>query len=168
MPRDPARPRPDLPPTPGDQRLALAGWLGVIAHFTVVLLAYGELPERIPLHFDLFGMPDRYGDKVHIWWLVGLGLLLQVGSYWAARHPHTFNYPRRITHENARRQYRNAIRMVRAVTAVTVWAFVYITSATVRVALGQQDGLGAWFTPLFLLAVFGTLAVFAYRAVRDT
>lgn len=35
----------------------------VILNFIVLIIRYQSLPERIPLHYDLYGVPDRWGVK---------------------------------------------------------------------------------------------------------
>ncbi len=62
-----------------DRRLAAAqitvltvAWLAFALY---VVSVYPSLPEIIPVHFGLDGVPNRYGSKVEMLWLVGLSAL---------------------------------------------------------------------------------------------
>jgi hypothetical protein len=37
---------------------------------------YGELPARVPIHFGISGVADRYGPRPAVWLLVGVQLLI--------------------------------------------------------------------------------------------
>ena len=62
-----------------DRRLAAAqitiltvAWLAFVIY---VVSIYPSLPEIIPVHFGLDGVPNRFGSKVEMLWLVGLSAL---------------------------------------------------------------------------------------------
>ena len=78
-----------------------------------------------------------------------------------------FNYPQQITKENAERLYTVGTGMIRTINALVTWVFVYITYSTIQTALGNQDGLGVWFTPLFMIMMFGTTMFFLYKSMRE-
>ena len=42
-----------------------------------------------------------------------------------------------------------------------------MTYSTIQTALGNQDGLGVWFTPLFMIMMFGTTMFFLYKSMRE-
>ena len=52
--------------------------------FFYLASCYGDLPDRIPIHFDLFGNPDGYGPKWILWLLLGLliPLVVAVTARW--------------------------------------------------------------------------------------
>lgn len=60
-----------------------------------------EMPERIPVHFDLSGNVDRWGSKGTMWWafsalaIVGTGLMYGVARL-SHRYPRLVNLPRKI------------------------------------------------------------------------
>jgi len=91
-----------------------------------------------------------------------LYMLLTVVS----RFPHTFNYPCKITQENAEVQYLLARYLLAFLKAEIIWVFVYIQWMTIQVALGKAAGLGLVFLPVFLVLIFGTIAVYFYKSYR--
>lgn len=69
------------------------------ALFAGSIMVYPRLPERIPMHFDLSGQPDRWEERSLIAWLLlpvvatGTALLLDVGSRISVRNPQLWNVP---------------------------------------------------------------------------
>ncbi len=49
---------------------------------------------------------------------------------------------------------------IRIKNAIITCVFAYITYTILQTALGNQEGLGSLFTPVFLILVFGTLVYF--------
>lgn len=158
------RPVLDLPRSPSERAAEILAVLGILFSAFVLLQAWSDLPDRVPRHFGVSGEPDAWGSK---WWLVGplitmwflYGLLTIINRY-----PHIFNYPVRITEENAARQYRLARSLLSWLKAELVWVFTYIIWAGIRVAQGKAMGLGIVFLPLFLLTIFGTLGIYFWRS----
>ena len=71
----------------------------VTAHWVLAVLWYSRLSDRIPIHFNIQGEPDRWTNETFVAWfalpLVSLLLLLAlVGSSRLARKvPHLWNVP---------------------------------------------------------------------------
>jgi len=79
--------------------------LAIAASVQLVVRAWMDLPDRIPVHFGLNGQPDAWGGKgaLAIGPIVSLASVLLLAI--VNRSPHTFNYPVAVTPENAQRQY---------------------------------------------------------------
>lgn len=140
--------------------LTLLGFLGFI------LYSYPNLPDSVPSHFNGAGKPDDWSSKNSIWFLLAVGVFVYALLTIVSRFPHSFNFPGRITPENAMRQYTLAIRLLRVLKIVIVLLFFFISLSVVQVATGQSTGLGLWFLPVFLSAVFGPLIVYFIVAAR--
>ncbi len=72
--------------------LVALGFLGVLLLFGWLSFAYPGLPEQLPLHFDVVGMPDRVGPRAGLFALPIIGFLAwAVNSMWGvlvhARQP---------------------------------------------------------------------------------
>lgn len=124
------------------------------------------LPDEIPIHFDFKGDVNNYANKKTIFLLPLIGTVLAGFLTLLGRHPETFNYTVKITLENAERQYRNALLMMRVMRIVIVFVFMLIDWEVIQIALGQSEGLGVWFLPIFLIAVFAPIIYFAIRSKR--
>ena len=167
MNRRKKRPVLHVPPTRLDIAADVLAALGVV--FTILAVAYywHVLPDRIPTHFDITGSPDAWGPKSTLLLLPGVTALMYVLLTVACRFPHTFNYPVRITPENAQRQYRIALLVMRWFKVEIVGMLAYLEWAWIQVALGRTESLSAaWVMPVFvvvMIATAGLMMVLSYR-----
>jgi uncharacterized membrane protein len=117
---------------------------------------YSELPPRIPIHFNWQGRPDWWVGKVWVWMLPCVGVIL-------------YNMLGRINFTDSKETGRKAAelrliqRMMRWVRLFVMASFLYLTWGIIQTARGRWEGLGTYFVPLFLLALFSLLAFYARR-----
>jgi uncharacterized membrane protein len=158
------RPVLKLPLTGWEKGLEVLSVMGVVFTFILVYQSWGILPDRIPTHFGFAGQPDAWGNKASLFFLpimtVAMYLLLTIVS----RFPHTFNYPGKITKENAATQYLMARYLIAVLKVETIWLFAYIQWVTIEVALGKTTGLSNLFLPIFMIVMLGTIVVYFYKA----
>ncbi|MDH7444622.1 DUF1648 domain-containing protein [Aquimarina sp. 2201CG14-23] len=139
-------------------------FIGVSILVILPIYYFKELPEMIPTHFNGKGQPDAYNSKSMIWTLPVIGLVLCVGLYVLNRYPHVFNYPTKITIDNAVSYYRNATRLIRVLNLIIAWAFVFIMWKSIKVALKTSEGLGTWFLPVFIILMIGVIIYFVLKS----
>lgn len=158
------RPVLKLPLTGWENGLEVLSVMGVFFVFLLVYQSWGILPDRIPTHFGFTGQPDAWGNKEYLFFLpimtVAMYLLLTIVSMF----PHTFNYPVKITEENAVTQYLLARHLIVILKVETIWLFAYIQWVTIEVALGKAAGLSNLFLPIFIVVMVGTIVVYFYKA----
>jgi uncharacterized membrane protein len=135
--------------------------------WVMVVIGYNNLPESIPIHFNGSGDPDGYGDKNTLFLLPAIGTFLYFMLTMLNGKPHIFNYPVVISPENAEKQYRIAVRMMRAMKLSVLLVFCAIEYSSYRVAMGNQDGLGAWFIIFVFAVIFVPMIYFILKAFRD-
>ncbi len=143
-----------------DVFIEVIGLAFVIIMVVLPSIQYSSLPDEIPTHFGANGEADNYGDKGMIWLLPIIGVLMFIGMFMLNKYPHIFNYPSKITEENARRQYTNATKLIRILNTVIALVFAYITYSTINVANGKQSGLGTYFLIVFLVLIFVPIIYF--------
>ncbi|MGB5402651.1 MAG: DUF1648 domain-containing protein [Robiginitalea sp.] len=160
------RPKLKIKLEPIDKGIEWIGILGLVILTGLPIYFFDQLPETIPRHFGANGEPDAFSGKGIIWTLPIIGFTMFIGLYWLNKYPHIFNYPQKVTKENARRLYTTGTRMIRTLNALITWLFAYITYSTIQVALGNQSGLGTWFLPIFMISTLGTTAYFLYRSMK--
>jgi uncharacterized membrane protein len=144
--------------------------LGLLAWITCRAL-YGSnpLPQRIPTHFTAAGQPNAWGPPSSLWLLliVAMGLYLLISV--AALFPASFNFPVRSTALNRPRLEALTVRMMASVKAELACLFLYIQWSIIESARHGNTALSPAIMPLFLVAVFVTVAVHAlagFRAAR--
>ncbi|MBV5314103.1 MAG: DUF1648 domain-containing protein [Prolixibacteraceae bacterium] len=160
------RPRIKIERTSLDKVVDLAGWLVLAGLWLMILLNYADLPETIPTHFDAAGKADDYGSKSTIFMLPVIATILYAGMTRLNLFPHIFNFPTKITTENALGQYTNSTQMMRYVKLVIVFLFTIIVFKTMQTATGKSDGLGIWFLPLVLVLALAPFVVYLLRFYR--
>ena len=161
------RPRPVVPVSPVERVLDIAGAMFVLAAILVPLFSYQLLPKTIPSHFGFTGKPDAWGDVHLLFILPAFSLILFLVLTVMSRYPHLYNYPVRITEENAFRQYRLARMFIAVLKTVITAIFAWLEFQTIRVAEGKSGGLGEAFLPLFLVLIFGAVIVYFVKAFRS-
>lgn len=155
-------------------KLTLLDWIiELVALVSVILLLilpiyyYDILPDKIPRHFNAQGKPDAYGNKSSLWVLPVISVLLYLFMTIINRFAHTFNYPQKITAENAQKQYRMATRMIRIVKAIIGVGFPFISFRTIQIALGKRAHLGQGFTLLFVGSLGVVITYFLVKALKQ-
>lgn len=133
-----------------DKFWEILGWLILILFWIMTALNYSNFPNSIPTHFDFAGTPDGFGEKSTIFVLAVLSSVLFIGMTILNRFPHIFNYPTKITSENAERQYTIATRLIRYLKLIVVFTFSTIGLMTLLTTNNKLSGLGIWFLPLFI------------------
>ncbi len=160
------RPIVDVPRSPLERALTVLAAAILIASFTVVGWYWQRLPARVPMHFNGAGDIDGYGSKGSLVGFAAIFTAIFVVLSALERVPRIYNYPWRITPENAARQYRLARHLIVALKLLMSLLCLVVVAAVVSGALhGRAAG-----TDLFpaLLATFGAVVVVyfiaAYRA----
>ncbi len=160
------RPKIKIKLTQPDAFLEMLGWatLGVLWFLT--LYNYSSLPSTIPTHFNASGQIDNYGSKSTILILPIIGTVIFVGMTLINKIPHSFNYPRKITPENAEIQYTYATKMIRYLKLMILIVFssiVYITNLAVA---SKSDGAGIWFVPVIVGSIFMPVIYFIIKMIK--
>jgi uncharacterized membrane protein len=164
--RRPEQPRLEIPRTRLEINLEILA--AAIVIFLAIYLAavWSSIPERIPTHFGFSGQPDSWGSKYSLLLLIGVAAVLYLTLTVLQRFPHIYNYAFALTDANRRQQYLLARQLMTAMKAELAGVFTFIIYRTIQVALGQADNLTAYFLPVFLVLIFGTIIVYFVRAYR--
>lgn len=143
-----------------DRWIEMLAFLLLAANIGMAFFAYFKLPETIPTHFNLKGDVDAYGGKASIFIAPAIGFVLYLGMTWLNFYPEIFNYPVKITSENAARQYRKAVQLVRWLKVIVILTFFLITWSMFNSAVESSNQLQVWIIlsvvilPLLLMAVY--------------
>ncbi len=153
--------------------------LSMLAVWVLAVLAWPDLPARIPMHYDLGGQPDRWVDKSVLSWfgLPALGTLLGVVMglllpRWvmgmARRNSPWLNVPdkRRFAALPEAGRVRAVLPLVMGLTWIVLLLqvmFAWLVVGGARVASGEWATLPAW--PVLLpIAAIGLVVVVMFVA----
>lgn len=160
------QPKIKIETTSTDIIVEVLGW-GVLGFLWWLAASnYRILPDIIPIHYNIAGEIDDTGSKATILVLPLITTLLFIGLTILNRYPHIFNYPVKITEQNALRQYSNALMLIRVLKLVIVAVFTSIAWFMIRGASDRQVNLGIWFLPVFLALVMIPMGVYLRSAFR--
>lgn len=160
------RPKIALEQTPADRILEGLAAAGLVVLLALPAVYYSDLPDTIPTHFNAAGEADDSGSKLTIWLLPLIGLGLYGALTLINRQPQIFNYPVRITPENAERQYQLATRLIRVLKAGIMWMFVYLSWLIINAALSGRAAIGPVFLWIVLGGVSGIIGWYMWQAYR--
>jgi uncharacterized membrane protein len=154
-------------PSTADKLIEIAGWFLLLMIWLITIFAYKNLPGTIPTHFNIAGEADNYGASSTIFFMPVLGTVLFIGMTILNRFPHVFNYPVKITPDNALRQYTMATRLIRVLKFSILVLFILIISITASAALNNHPKLLIWFLPLTLAIVFIPLIFYIIKSFKE-
>lgn len=144
------------------------GWLLVGLMWILTFLYYEKLPDTIPVHYNIAGQIDGYGSKTSLLVLPAVATVLFVGLTILNRFPWIFNYPVKITADNAHRQYSMATGMIRYLKTTIVLVFGYLSYMTMRNSGVNSSGLSMWFLPIVLCLIFLPIVIYLIKAFRSS
>lgn len=132
--------------------------LALLGNIIYIIISFATLPEQIPVHFNLKGEADNWGNKAVILIMPIIALLPFTIVFALSRSPETYNYPFKITEENAPRIYPIAKLMMSVLNFSAMILFALISVEMVQTAHGNPFS-GIWLglaiaLPFIVLAIF--------------
>lgn len=148
----------------------------MLVAFYLVASNYAALPDRMPTHFNLNGIADRWGGRGTVWVLPAVGasayffLAAVTLAMAAVADPlKLVNLPRKskekLTQAQGEELRAFTLRALLAMRLVMSCLTTYMTYQTIQVGLGRSHALGALFYVL-LAAILSSAFVMAWKAVR--
>jgi uncharacterized membrane protein len=131
-----------------------------------VLMKYQSLPDIIPTHFGMNGMPDGFGDKSVLFLIPILVSLMVFFLNVMCLFPHKFNYMTVINTENAEWQYKKALRLLRYLQFFISLVFSYIVYQEIESAINKKSNLSFWFIPILLFGIMIPAVTTVYRSLQ--
>ena len=129
-----------------------------------IFFIWPSVPQRIPDHFGWSGMPDSWGSKGMFPTMLYVTLFIFILFSIFSRFPRAINFPIQINEDKSKLHLQLRFSMILWLKAELVLFTSYLGIQGIRVALGQSDGLGSYFILILLVVLFGTSAIFIYRA----
>jgi len=136
----------------------------VLAVVIVPLYYLNILPDNIPLHFDMKGNADNYGNKFTIFIISGISVILAISLWWIRRFPHLMNFPVQINEANAKVQYMLAMRFLNVVNILTTSIFLVIILLIANTALGNETDIYNVLLYINIALIFVSMLIYFLRA----
>lgn len=157
------QPEIDIKPTKTDRLFIRIGWVLVLLHFVVLFIFYFDLPNTMPTHFNLKGEADGFSSKNDLWILPILSLIIYfgVGKLITNMKPWHYNYPKKVTEQNAPYLYALSIRMLVWLNLCTVLTFLAVSIHSMLIALDVQSINLSW----LILCLLGFLTLYPFIVI---
>ena len=136
--------------------LSLAGVLLYLA------ITWSSIPQEVPGHYNAMGQIDRITGKASLIAIPIITWVMYMGITAVERFPQIWNTGVAVTEENKDRVYRVLKDILKTSKLIVVLAFSYLTINT-----ANAIPLSPWFTPVFLILIFGSLIIFAIKLVKN-
>ena len=158
-----ARPQIIIKLTRVDKALETLYLIILILLWVATIAGFSELPEQIPSHFNAAGEADDYSNRISIFMLPVVASIIYTGITLLNRYPHLFNYPAKVTVENARHLYTSATRFFRIIKLTVVIIFSAIVLLTYKAVFTKSEGIGAWFLPAILALILVPVLIYSLK-----
>jgi len=159
----PYRPILHLPKTKFEKIVNSIGLFIYGATILFLIVNWGNIPDKVPGHFNAAGEVDRWGSKYELITLPIIALLLFVIMSLVEKIPHLHNYPDRLNESNVVQFYTHSRKLLNLVKNILLVMFSSLSIQIVRVAQGAIDDIGIALMPIFLIVIFGTVGIGMYK-----
>lgn len=140
--------------------------LMLIAIWGLVIKNYASLPEFIPIHYNMAGKVDRFGDRNTIFALPILTTILYIGLTLLHLFPKQLKYQASMTIAKKQLLLITAMRMIRYLKLIVVLLFGYNLHETIQYSNRLTNGLGVWFLPLTIIVMCLPTIYFIFMAMK--
>ncbi|QAT39824.1 DUF1648 domain-containing protein [Clostridium sp. JN-9] len=130
----------------------------LLAMWVYLIQSWGNLPDKIPAHYDGAGVVDRWGNKSEVLVMPIMSSVLYILITILSFFPSIWNVPVTITPENREGVYINLKNMVILLKMEIIIAFAYITYSEIKAV-----PLGTLFSPIFLIIITITLVYYIMK-----
>ncbi|MGM8211875.1 DUF1648 domain-containing protein [Virgibacillus sp. W0430] len=148
------RPKIKIPKTRGEWFCDSIGYSLYIGSILFLAIIWTRLPETVPVHFNALGEVDRWGSRLELLILPGIGTFILALMQTLEKFPETHNYPKRFNKLNAKAFYLNSRKMVNQVKNICLVIFTLILFESVSIALGWGNGFGKLFLSIAIMSSF--------------
>lgn len=155
-----------IPMTKWERIFNIIGVTAYIISLIYLIFQLGNIPEKIPGHFNSKGEVDRWGSKYELFILPILSFFIFSIISLMEKAPNMYNYPKRLNEANAKQFYLNSRITINFIKNVILVIFSYLLFQIVQISLGKIDSLSFWFTPIVIVIIIGAIVVSIYRSSK--
>jgi len=131
--------------------------------FGYLIINWPSIPEKVPSHFNAFGVADAWSGKGTLLVVPFVCLALYSVLTIVSLFPAIWNMPVKVTPENYIPVYQSTRSMICYLKLVLVATFSYMF-----VCIAMSRPLGTIFLPLVLIVVFGIIALFIIKIAKSS
>lgn len=148
-------------PDATDKFLEVVSVVFLLSTVLIVSIAVPNLPDTVPVHFDMNGEPNRYGSKYFLWTSVAVSVFIYMLLGVIAMFPESFNYPSKKSDTEG--QYKLGVKLIRSLKACILLFVAILSYAMVRSAQTSSAKDMFWLMPIVPAFLVGNLIWFAVK-----
>ncbi len=123
------------------QLLKMLLWVVFMAPLIYLMNIWNELPERVPLHFDINGNADRYGSKTELAAIVGIMVVVSILTTLLIRNIHRIDPKKKYTADSLKKMKELSVIMAAFLSALAA-AIIYSASNGTTLSTGKFIFIG--------------------------
>jgi hypothetical protein len=158
----PDRPHVSLKMTPLEMLIEIAALAGMALNLIIFAYYWPKLPDTA---IGVTG-GGLYQANIYIF-VTMLPVIVYLVATLFGLFPRWFNYPVKISEENAPRQYRLAGNLMRYMKAEVTLCMLIIEWVFVQISMGEDMSFSPFFIPIFIGMLIVTLAYFFYEMYKQ-
>ncbi|MFV8224770.1 DUF1648 domain-containing protein [Christiangramia aquimixticola] len=133
-----------------DKILEIVSWAFLMIIWLTSIISYKTLPDKIPTHFNIDGIADKFGDKFEIFTLPIIGTILTIGLTILNKYLNSSNI---LGKRNNLGNNAITMRIVRFLKIAILVIFGMIMIHTIEIAKNHSNGLGNWLLILTIIVI---------------
>jgi uncharacterized membrane protein len=137
-----------------------------IATVVILIVMWNGLPEHVPTHFALSGIPDGYSVKTGLLSIPIIMFLIEILITVLERFPYIYNFPIDVTENNAAALYQVSREMLTFLKALTAAMFSFIIFSSVLTAKGIWHGLPFYFAIITIVPISAVIVIYMIRMYK--
>jgi hypothetical protein len=141
--------------------LETIGLLLLVGMIVFVYIQWNQIPQQVPMHYNVMGEIDKWGSKNGILFLPAISIFLYAFITMVSFFPQIWNVPVQITDENKEVVYLSSKDLLIIMKVEILMSLFYINYHTVT-----AQPLPITFLPVFMIVLFGTIIFFVRRIIR--
>lgn len=151
-----------------DTVLEISSFLLVGASVIIIAINYSDLPEKIQIPFNWPSKSDQgMASKATLWMSPLICGIIVTVLFILNRFPWIFNYPVKITEENARALYRIANQLLRSISITVGLLCITTTLLPILSVKGIDTTILLIVVPFLIVAILFLLVVSIIRMMKN-
>ncbi|HWT26743.1 MAG TPA: DUF1648 domain-containing protein [Mobilitalea sp.] len=134
---------------------------GLAGMFIYLFLKWGNIPAKVPMHYNLYGEINRWGNKSEIITVPIIALSIYLLLTFISFFPGIWNMPVTPTPENKSKIYSSVKSMLLVIKLELVYSFFFLTYKT-----ANSSALSGYYALVILVVSLGTIIFFVTRVVK--
>ena len=146
--------------------LELLALLSVVGTIILFVIFWIDAPKVVPIHYNIYGIADRFGSKTTLIALPIISIISYVGLTFLNRFPHVFNLPVRVSEQNRTMLYKTATTVIRWTKLFICLLFTVILLQAVGSIQNYEYKLNNSYLFILIACLFFCMIFYIIRMIR--